>query len=56
MLPKISAHSVDLVNLDQAPHWFLAGIDYEPIFLGGDREAFIHFKGVLHGIQKGEAA
>lgn len=44
--------SIDVVNLDQAPAWFLRGIDYEPRYLAGDIEAAMHLKGVLHGIRK----
>jgi len=43
---------VDLVNLDAAPSWFLKGIDYEPVFLDGNKEAHLYFKGVLYGIKK----
>ncbi|MFH0799504.1 MAG: hypothetical protein V2A66_04905 [Pseudomonadota bacterium] len=49
-------HGVDLINLDAAPAWFLEGIKYDPIFLDGDRESFIHFQGVLNGIKKNIAA
>lgn len=45
-------HSVDIVNLDAAPSWFLDGIDCDPIFLDGDRGSFLHFKGVLDGIKR----
>jgi predicted nucleotidyltransferase len=48
--------SVDLVNLDAAPAWFLEGIDYEPLFLDGNREGAAHFLGVIHGIRKRTAA
>ena len=47
---------VDLVNLDAAPTWFIEGIDYDPVFLEGDRESFAHLMGVIHGIRKGRAA
>jgi predicted nucleotidyltransferase len=48
---------VDLVNLDAAPAWFWEGIEYEPVFLDGDREAYAFLKGLLHGIKKnGQAA
>lgn len=46
--------TVDLVNLDSAPAWFLKAIDYEPQFLDGNKEAFIYFKGVLYGAKKDE--
>ena len=49
-------HNVDIVNLDRAPAWFLEGIDYEPVFLDGDRESFSYFKGVIDGIKKLKAA
>ncbi|EKD52374.1 MAG: hypothetical protein ACD_62C00043G0004 [uncultured bacterium] len=44
--------SLDVVNLDQAPHWFLEKMDYTPIFLSGNRSAHDFFLGVLHGSQK----
>jgi len=43
---------VDLVNLDAAPAWFYDKMDYEPVFLDGNRESFAHYKGVLYGIKK----
>ncbi len=47
---------VDLVNLNQAPHWFLEGIANQIIFLEGDKEAFAYLRGLLDGIQKEKAA
>lgn len=44
--------TVDIVNLDAAPLWFLESIDYDPVFLDGNTESFVYFKGVLNGIQK----
>lgn len=44
--------SMDLVNLDGAPKWFLSGMDYTPVFLAGNNENWNYFLGVLHGIQK----
>jgi predicted nucleotidyltransferase len=44
---------VDLVNLNQAPSWFLESlVSTKPVFLDGNREAYIYFMGVLNGIQK----
>lgn len=43
---------VDVVNLDAAPAWFLKGLDYEPVFLDGSKEAYLYFRGVLYGIKK----
>lgn len=43
---------VDLINLDAAPTWFLEGIHYPPIFLGGTETSWQYFLGVLHGTQK----
>jgi len=43
---------VDIVNLDAAPDWFLMGIDYEPVFLGGNSNAWSYFMGVLYGAKK----
>lgn len=40
---------VDVVNLDQAPLWFLSGIK-NPKLLGGNTQAFTYLKGVIHGI------
>ena len=45
---------VDLVNLDQAPVWFLEGIAGKVVFLDGNQEAFTYLKGVLNGITKQE--
>lgn len=47
---------VDFVNLDAAPQWFLHGIDYEPVFLAGDSNAWAYFLGVLHGAKRGKEA
>jgi predicted nucleotidyltransferase len=44
--------SVDFINLDQAPQWFLSRIDYEPVYLGGDPSAWAYFLGVLHGTKR----
>lgn len=49
-------HGVDLINLDAAPGWFLEEIRYEPVFIDGNRENFVHFLGVLNGIKKSLAA
>lgn len=46
--------SVDIVNLSSAPAWFLRAIDYEPIFLAGDRASWAFFMGVIHGAKKEE--
>ncbi len=43
---------VDLVNIDEAPEWFLSEINYAPVFLCGNRESYNFFIGVLHGIRK----
>ena len=48
--------SVDIINLDAAPTWFIDSIDYDPVFLNGSRESYAHFMGVIHGIRKGSAA
>ena len=45
-------HSVDLMNLDQAPQWFLASIKYEPLYMAGSLTAWHHFLGVLNGLKK----
>lgn len=47
---------VDLINLNQAPPWFLEGLSNRPIFLGGNAEAFTYLKGLLDGIEKEKAA
>lgn len=44
--------SIDLINLDQAPSWFLQEIDYKPVFLGGNKTNWGYFLGKLHAIQK----
>jgi len=48
--------NVDLVNLDAAPDWFWEGLNYEPVFLDGDRESYSFLKGMLHGIKKNRQA
>lgn len=47
---------VDIVNLDAAPEWFLTGLDYDPVFLAGNSNAWSYFMGVLHGTRKREQA
>ncbi len=47
---------VDLINLNQAPAWFLKSLGEEVVFLEGHPESFLYFKGILHGIQKEQAA
>ncbi len=47
---------VDLVNLNQAPAWFLEGLKGEILFLEGNRDAFYYLEGVLDGIQKEKIA
>jgi predicted nucleotidyltransferase len=44
--------NVDVINLDVAPDWFWEGLDYEPVFLDGNREGYLFLKGMLHGIKK----
>ena len=46
---------VDLVNLNQAPAWFLLA-QAPPHFLGGNHEAYTYFLGVLDGIKHCEQA
>lgn len=43
---------VDVINLDEAPEWFLKGINYSPRFLSGNESSWNYFMGVLHGVQK----
>ncbi|MFH1356789.1 MAG: nucleotidyltransferase domain-containing protein [bacterium] len=43
---------VDVVNLDKAPIWFLQEMDYTPKYLGGLKNAYDFFLGVLNGIKK----
>ena len=47
---------VDVINLDAAPGWFWEGVDYEPIFLNGDKDGYSFLKGMLHGIKKNRQA
>lgn len=46
------ARSVDFVNLDCAPLWFLSGLNYSPKFICGNPSSFAFFEGTLNGIQK----
>jgi predicted nucleotidyltransferase len=48
--------NVDVINLDAAPDWFWADLNYEPVFLDGDREGYSFLKGMLHGIKKNSQA
>ena len=43
---------VQLVNLDQAPTWFLQELNTTVQFLCGNIETFNYFIGVIHGIAK----
>jgi len=47
--------SVDVVNLDQAPMWFLDEMDTAPQLLAGNRNACNYFLGKLDGIKKAAA-
>lgn len=47
---------VDLMNFDQAPREFLAGMTDPPVFLDGNREAYSYLMGMIDGIRKGETA
>lgn len=47
---------VDLVNLNQAPSWFLEGLADGMIFLDGNQGAFTYLKGLTDGVQKEKAA
>jgi len=44
--------TVDLVNLNQAPDWFLKDIANSVLYLDGNKEAWIYLKGVLDGAKK----
>jgi transcriptional regulator with XRE-family HTH domain len=48
--------STQLVNLDQAPDWFLEDMDYKPIFLAGNEKAYFYFMGKFDEIQKSKVA
>lgn len=43
---------VDVVNLDAAPEWFLAGIDYQPRLLAGNEGSYLYLIGKIHGVRK----
>ncbi len=47
---------VDLINLNQAPSWFLEGINNQITYLDGNWEAFVYLRGLLDGIEKEKAA
>ncbi|MBI4366680.1 MAG: nucleotidyltransferase domain-containing protein [Deltaproteobacteria bacterium] len=47
---------VDVVNLHQAPSWFLTNIADQIHFLDGNREAWIYLQGIMHAIQRTEKA
>lgn len=46
------SRTVDVVNLDVSPSWFIEGINYTPEFLGGRVEAFQYLLGFIHGIRR----
>lgn len=48
--------TVDVVNLDQAPDWFLGNTAAQLRYLAGHREAWCYFQGVVHGVTKRETA
>lgn len=43
---------IDVVNLSAAPAWFIQAIDYEPVFLAGNKASWAFFMGVIHGAKK----
>ena len=43
---------VDIVNLDEAPRWFLESIDYEPRLLAGNSLSYFYVMGLIHGTRK----
>lgn len=45
-------YEVDLINFDEAPRWFLLGINYVPKLLAGNEAAFSHALGVIDGARK----
>lgn len=47
---------VDLINLNQAPTWFLEGIQDGVVFLDGNKQSYAYLKGVIDGIQKKQVA
>lgn len=48
--------SVDVIYLDEAPIWFFEEMDYDPLFLAGNRQSWNFFLGMKHGIQKKQKA
>lgn len=49
-------YNIDLINLDKAPRWFFEKMNYEPIFLDGDKQNFMYLKGIINGAKKKDAA
>ncbi len=47
---------IDLINLNQAPLWFLKELKNEALLLEGSKQAFLYLKGMLDGIQKEQVA
>lgn len=41
------SYSVDVINLDSAPEWFLEEMNYSPVFLAGNKQSFAYFGGWL---------
>ncbi|MBI2335315.1 MAG: nucleotidyltransferase domain-containing protein [Deltaproteobacteria bacterium] len=49
-------YQIDLINLNQAPHWFLESIQHNVIYLEGNLEGFSYLQGIFNGIEKEKAA
>lgn len=47
---------IDVVNLNQAPLWFLENLKEGCLFLDGDHDSFVYLKGVINGIQREKQA
>lgn len=47
---------VDLVNLNQAPAWFLESTASNLVFLEGNKESYLYLRGLVDGIKKEKAA
>jgi len=43
---------MDLINLNQAPSWFLESLKEPLLFLEGNRESYCYLQGLIDGIQK----
>ena len=50
-ISESTPHKVDLINLNNAPIWFLQSITEDKLWLTGNEISQHYFEGILHGIK-----